>query len=1763
MLERVPAAAECTAHLFLRSVENPIRSSRVLDPRFWSHGAEDIESSSSTWWPSYLQQVRTVPQTRHTVSEDRSSHLHSLPSWVTKPGFLRHARDLPLHAPVKRCSQQKRNNLRQYSVSTPLEQGKATHEANASASSEEQSKSIRGIEPDVSQSKSVESVCNLRRNKPDSRHLPRGSLSPGSALGYEHGLNTMNSSIDGDRLRSHSLRTPPYSGISEFVDEDSAEIRRPAEHWSQSDSIQRLGQASRSRPLRQTQSRQHDGDDPERKPFPRRAVGTNGNLAESTSEFGRAEDKSFAMSSLSIGAGMQNQDTDPHPSWQSYNPLASLVSEGGPGVGARSSMSQPSKQTVKSDNQISLLQSTRAEDLATEAADISREAGISPSLASEGLVKNYDGPKDDHPSLQDDEAQTSNPQKAHLHGLLQRNTIPTQKQYDGLWSVFLSSDDQETLAPGISRLFLRSRDRKNLSRALTAFNIIPRSKRTMDTYQTAVSILLKQFQHSSAINLAFEASVMGFDFLPDLFIYLVNNLLWNSAAELLHRNRTTPVESASSHPAEDRSGAAVSSQILESKELVQSCAGLPDLHLKALSLAAQLRSQNIALTERRDVLKWLCQQLTIQSMQSQVVLTDITPQALLTVFDLEEDLGHMDLHKKALNTIFLHPQRSDKLDLALMTYRNFRFRHPEKVPSDRMIKGLISLCGDANHSSVSLYDYILDQYPDKPDRYAYQKVMTICARQGNITAVKKYMDRMVQDYGSPLRVAFVNPTIHAYAVNGDSVNARKQLDDLEKKFNLTPDTVSWNMLMLAHVRSDNDISAFEVLDEMRAKGVQFNPYTYGQLLSVCATHGDVEAALDLLVDARDDDIEISIPMISTIVQTFLKNDKVSAALRFATSLSNSGSSEHQTRLWNNFVRYFAYRGQLNDLLKIRNLMARFKVRPDGVTYAAMMILLSCRQRTKEAVELLQEMRSKEKLPVTVHHYSIILNGFVAEGNRDMALVTFTEMKQRFPQIGPGANAAVLRMQTLRNNSVDAQRGKDDDGSFGIQVLGDLLNETSASEGYVFDPVSGRSQMNSDIVNVYFETVIRALMRSGSYKMAAQLMRYVEASQLSNLKRGPGKSVSSRGMILAQMEVAMERRDWTKLEELWNSAFQNAVKTNGSVIATGESRKAREQESMTKTIASSSGRYSLASYLNRYMEGMARQGRQREMLDFFRTKLWARGFAFTGKNWNKYIQVLCRSQRPRDQVRAFESFERIMRRRVQSWNLLIRGNIRKRVTTYRWEPYRQRARPILQKDNRYRIVKRADEMRLHPQRKIPTYLTAVYLASVLKRAHMRLQAGSPFQFDFIRAVAPRSKRFIQQMPLLKEPLQKAILRQSDRIEHQKARPRSERKHRQRAIISGLLSDMSPLDDMPFEFLADIEKMVGTSNNVRKLLKNAETGDSQGDDVKLGEALTGQIARGPIVHAKKGRLENTTEMNERICREEQEKRDIVRRLRQDLGARALTHDVHRLPWQAKPPLDLGDDDNVDQKADAQSPGSIMTHLSSAPARALMKQAIGGAGDGRGAASGGETAPLPSVSRQLAELAQTRVRREEEKLVRPLPGSMIPQLALEFMNRRRLRHVLALRQRRQSQRLLKELQGNVSWRASRIRTAAGRRLRALEQARRRRRAVRAYRHDLEAGRRLDPFPKTYRGWGRRQFLHGGVHVRFVDDIGRRRKNYLVRRGILYDRRQRRVQTSPSKGVHVPERVRSEELPLLYKPVPSQQGGAASGMGANNGIGSYRPFQ
>ena len=1618
MLERVPATAESAALVFLRSLEKPSRSTRTLDPRFWRNGSDNIGRSS--WWPTYLQKIRQVPQTSNT------SYNESL----VNPEFCSLLRK-PSRKPVAGGGN---TYPRRYTVSAPSQQ----HETDT---------------------------------KQDVYHV--------------FGLNT---------IHDHDIG--------------------PREEFTKAQSVTSHSDLHLSKDLPRLQS---DGREPADETFASPGFVPHRRRRDADLQRGGNQGSDRKSDAVLIETQPASEEPFVSPFFPPYPPAEEKPLPDVPNKAAQSIRAFPA---LVSNRLAKRRQHIRNTERLLAREDLTLKQW-------KATLKRQSIMREQRVSLDDREQQ-------EFLELLKFGSDATNEQIDQAWRAFTALQDQELHAIAIFDFLTKSRTPKHFARAREAFRLIPRTSRTRSAYEAAIAIELQRSRYMEALTLAFDAATINIDVLSDLFAHCVEKSLWNTAAEMIYRNRTARTRMQSTATSQDP---VRREQMVPVEQLTSKCRNIPELYEQVMSLTDRLRAGDPVLFEHRDILITLRDDLAVACTRSSIVMSRISQSNLQTLLALGVNVPmKATMHRYALITLQNLPNRGDRAGFALRIYRSFRFRLPEQPVETWMVTGLIATCGAAGHP-VSIYDYLLDEFSrhfGPPDAAALQQVLVNCARQGDLDAVRHHFEKHVQgrfhELSAKPRVVFLSAFIYACAVTGDITNARKQFEMIRQDYDIVPNTTCWNMLLLAHVKSNDDLSAFDVFEEMQQAEVAPNSHTYGTLLAACKAHADSEMALELLNDARDQGLHISVPMIDTVVGTYLAQDDVQSAWRFAKATTQSKPSESLTRLWNSFLYYFASKRNTAGLISTQKMMAQHNIPSDSMTYAARMLAFALSGKTDEAAKLLHKMSSRGLLTTHVHYF-VVLQGYVREGNRDMVATIFNEIKQVFPHVLPRGKTAMRRLQSgLGDRSGDHDLAARDITAFLATSLEGLHVTGGANEG----ASPGRQRQATSIALMYFENAVRSLIQHKHHDMARTLLEHFEATLK---KKSKGHALSAdydMRLLLLKMDVSFAQADDAGVETIWHELLQLALKQQQPIQTLRQERRistndvnAGDAKETGPATAKVNKKYSFVveKALDHYIEAMSRAQRHGHLIKSMRDFQHA-GLVLTGRNLNRYVQALCCSTYINDRVKAFAIAQRQMLNFAQSWTLLARGLLRRQKTVYVFEKvYKHAPRPVLRKRKTYSTIKRKEAMQLDPRRHIPTYTTMVNLAAVLSRAGTKAANGKPEELRKITRSADRLKTFLERMPYLKDYVQGTLLRGRDRTGDPEPRPRAEESFRQRAAIGSVLQAQASSS-------AVAENITISSPNSRR---------------ELPEGSLGEISRTPIVLAGKGRLETETEMRRRIARQERDQEHFkALKITPDLQGRSgdstlAQEDLGSVEWMSipvaqdftgtdsgraqgnaseasflpLPQIDISKRGQHEPRSQMElkpdiAPKATLTSQEDTVRRGFKRPSTDyGLASSEGPAQTSENPPTQTVQQQLELLESRRAEGRAKLVAREKPATS--GLAIRYVALRRRRHIIARQQRHEAHKVMSKLrkQNVVSPRATKPRTAANRRILASIRANKRRKAYLAEEANNRQGKRLPPLPQTEGALRRRRRIKGQVTVRPVADLNRRKSQYLIRRGVLPETR------------------------------------------------------
>lgn len=762
--------------------------------------------------------------------------------------------------------------------------------------------------------------------------------------------------------------------------------------------------------------------------------------------------------------------------------------------------------------------------------------------------------------------------------------------------------------------------------------------------------------------------------------------------------------------------------------------------------------------------------------------------------------------------LYLDSQQRSEFVKCIIFYRQLREEFPNARPCSDLIRSIIERL--LKFKMTNSLPYFLDEEAlfDEHKRISmrsYNVAMVAFSKIGDVRAVQKWFDGLLADHGNPKSQRSVTPLLVVHARLGDVRETRRQFDRIPSEFGLPLNTVCWNILLLAHAAARDLPGAISAFSEMRENHVPPNSFTFGTLMGIFAQRGDIEAIRQLLKEAQKSRVQITRPMLDTAVQAYCKNGQLGHAEELIARSWDLAVGGSPLRMWNFLLMRYAFRVSKFSFRRVLDRMGRLGLKPDAMTYAAIMLAYVYANQVDRARTTLRKMHELG-LEATEHHFSILLLGYVKQRNRDMVHVISREMQARFGRVGMEPSLLNLRMQIER----DVESAKDLQTPVEDIVLENAERTLAESIArFDADPVPVNSSLSKPLEgfavesfnDTHYQRLIEAYgIQGGADKALQAFNHYMRSRRTAGLSDGDELESLPIAFIKAVMNAYFGTQNDEKVEECWNIIMANVSKTAGTCdldkILSSQSPMSTmpapaesplpSMLSMPTTQADKpkiipAQRFILDFPLSIYLESLARRG-MFERIHQVVAEVQAAGFALTGFNWSTYVRMLATSENYPDNVEAFRLFEEKFIDRFPGWSWFLKG--------YGVRPLNAPV-TILHLEGRSGITKprrmmgklaRKHWRKIEPDYMHPHYPTMVQLASTLQRLRQTSIMEGNEHLANLYKIAPRTVDTLAAMPYVPDKHQGTILR--GKAEKGKMRPRQAHLFSSRTGALGSSGDM---------------------------------------------------------------------------------------------------------------------------------------------------------------------------------------------------------------------------------------------------------------------------------------------------------------------------------------------------------------------------------------
>ncbi|KAK9145909.1 hypothetical protein Sjap_005812 [Stephania japonica] len=197
-----------------------------------------------------------------------------------------------------------------------------------------------------------------------------------------------------------------------------------------------------------------------------------------------------------------------------------------------------------------------------------------------------------------------------------------------------------------------------------------------------------------------------------------------------------------------------------------------------------------------------------------------------------------------------------------------------------------------------------------------------------------------------------------------------QLDDARRVFNEMPerDVVSWTAMISGYSKVKHSAEALELFEEMKSVGVKPDEVTMVSVISACTHLGDLEYGLSIHHYIDENGLGWMISLCNALIDMYAKCGCIEGSRRV---FSRMGRKSLIT--WNSMISACASHGNVEEAVELFHGMAKSLVRPDGVTFLALLTAYTHKGLVDEGYKLFTSMKRDYRIEAGIEHYGCMVD----------------------------------------------------------------------------------------------------------------------------------------------------------------------------------------------------------------------------------------------------------------------------------------------------------------------------------------------------------------------------------------------------------------------------------------------------------------------------------------------------------------------------------------------------------------------------------------------------------------------------------------------------------------------------------------------------------------------------------------------------------------------------------------------------------------------
>ncbi|PON55451.1 DYW domain containing protein [Parasponia andersonii] len=229
--------------------------------------------------------------------------------------------------------------------------------------------------------------------------------------------------------------------------------------------------------------------------------------------------------------------------------------------------------------------------------------------------------------------------------------------------------------------------------------------------------------------------------------------------------------------------------------------------------------------------------------------------------------------------------------------------------------------------------------------------------------VGKWLHSYILRNGFVMSLALATALVDMYGKCGDLRKARAVFDYMIDK-----DVMIWSAMISAYAQANCSSQVCDLFARMREKGLKPNKVTMVSLISLCAKVGALDLGKWLHLYINQQGLEVDLVLKTALVDMYAKCGDIDGAHRLFIE-----ATDRDLCMWNAMMAGFAMHGCGNEALKLVEEMERHGIKPNDITFIAVLHACSHAGLVTEGKRLFEKMGLDFGLVPKIEHYGCMVD----------------------------------------------------------------------------------------------------------------------------------------------------------------------------------------------------------------------------------------------------------------------------------------------------------------------------------------------------------------------------------------------------------------------------------------------------------------------------------------------------------------------------------------------------------------------------------------------------------------------------------------------------------------------------------------------------------------------------------------------------------------------------------------------------------------------